>query len=170
MLKKICSYCEAELEPPVDDGNANETISHGICRPCVDHLMAGSGTLLQEFIDTIEIPVFVLGDNARVVSANKDAEKYLEKDASEMSGHLNGEVFDCINHTLPGGCGQTEHCKTCTIRNSIEETYKSGKALKDVPAYLDLDNMGGTKRTAFKISTEKRNEVVLLNIEEVSSV
>lgn len=168
MIKKLCGWCNKSLGDPVDDGSSSETVSHGICRNCVEGLMAGSGTPMQTFIDSMEFPILVVDQNVAVVSSNKAAATLTGKTLEQTQGKLSGEVFDCVHHTKPGGCGQTTHCKTCTIRNSVEHTYRTGEALADVPAYLDLDNWGGGKRLAFRISTEKRDHLVMLKIEEIS--
>lgn len=124
---------------------------------------------MQTFIDSLEIPLFVVDQNGAVVTSNAAGAAAAGKTKLQTQGKLGGEVFDYVNHTLPGCCGQTIHCKTCTIRNAVTQTFQTGKPLQDVPAYLDLNNFfGGTKQVAFRISTEKKGQVVMLKIRELA--
>lgn len=129
--------------------------------------MVGSGVPMQDYIDSIHAPIFVIDGNARVISANRSAEKFVGVNKQSMLGKLGGEVFSCENHKLPGGCGQTIHCKACTIRHCVNYTSKTGEPLSNVPAYMDLDNIDGKKQVAFKISTQMRDQVITLQVEPV---
>ena len=168
MLEKVCGWCNQSLGETIDDGSDKVTRSHGVCRSCGEALLAGSGIPMQAFIDSLEIPIFVVDENGAVVISNSAGAGCAGKTKVQIQGKLGGEVFNCKNHSLPGGCGQTIHCKTCTIRNSVMETFRTGKSLQDVPAYLDLDNFfAGSKSVSFRISTEKKGDVVMLKILEM---
>ena len=169
MITHICSWCKTTLKAQESDGLEGNRVSHGICRQCLDQLMIGSGVPMQEYINSIHAPIFVIDGNARVISANRSAEKFLGVHKQSMLGKLGGEVFACENHRLPGGCGQTVHCKACTIRRCVSYTSKTGKPLNKVPAYMDLDNIDGKKQVAFNITTQKRGQVITLQVEPVSS-
>lgn len=169
-MKLICSWCKVSMEPSRSECTQEQKVSHGICKQCLGRLMAGSGQPMQEFIDSIQTPVFVVDGNARVISANRSAENFLGADRQSMQGKLGGEVFSCENHQLPGGCGQTIHCKACTIRRCITYTSRTGKSLSNVPAYMDLDNIDGAKEVAFKITTQKRDQVITLEVATVGIV
>ncbi|MCJ7776462.1 MAG: hypothetical protein MUP08_08760, partial [Desulfobulbaceae bacterium] len=67
-----------------------------------------------------------------------------------------------------GGCGNTVHCKSCTIRNTVTDTLQSGKSNIKVPAYPDLHHITGDNRIRFLITTERAAEAVLLRIDEIS--
>ncbi len=42
MIKQNCAHCKTTLASVGDDDCAEEQISHGICRDCLDVVMAGS--------------------------------------------------------------------------------------------------------------------------------
>lgn len=92
----------------------------------------------------------------------------LQKTPEEVEGELGGNAFGCNYADLPGGCGNTAHCKTCTIRMTVMDTLQSGKSNIRVPAYPDLHHMTGENRIRFLITTEKVGEAVLLRIDEVA--
>ncbi|MBN2104037.1 hypothetical protein JW835_08370 [bacterium] len=84
-----------------------------------------------------------------------------------IENYMGGDAMECVYARLPGGCGNTIHCKTCTIRNSVTETFNTGKSLRKVPAYLDQMQDESVKEIKFLISTEMVNDIVLLRIDEI---
>ena len=104
--------------------------------------------------------------DGRVVAANTQGLKQVSQDVGQIEGRLGGEVFECKYATLPGGCGQTIHCKTCTIRKTVTKTHETGECCIRVPAYMDLGDIIDVKTIRFLISTEKVNDVVLLRIDD----
>ncbi len=76
-------------------------------------------------------------------------------------------MFDCIHASKPGGCGETIHCKACTIRNTVEETFETGRSFHRIPATLKVIKKAETKDIASYISTEKSGDFVILKIEEL---
>lgn len=129
--------------------------------------MAGSGEIFEEFLDSLQVPVFVVDANARVLTANSFARDMVSMDQEQITGRLGGEVFRCEYYDLPGGCGQTIHCKTCTIRNTVMETFETGKPCIRIPACQDLDTIAGPRKVNLFISTEKSCNMVLLRIDDI---
>ena len=86
---------------------------------------------------------------------------------SKIKGVHLGEAIVCPYARLPGGCGQTIHCRSCTVRLTIHDTYTTGRSHYDVPAYQDVCFAREVKTICFLISTEKSGEFVLLKIHEV---
>ncbi len=88
-----------------------------------------------------------------------------------MRGFLGGEAMECVNARLPEGCGETEHCRTCTIRRTVMDTHLSGQPHERVATALD--RVDGPVR--FWVSTELLVRpgggvpVVMVTIEEMPS-
>jgi hypothetical protein len=76
--------------------------------------------------------------------------------------------MECARARLPGGCGKTEHCKACAIRNTVMETHATGKAVEKREAYQLVITPRGETKMRLLISTEKINQVVLLRIDEMA--
>jgi len=123
---------------------------------------------MAEFLDALSAPTLLVNQDRQVICANQQAQRLLGKELHEITGRLGGEVFACEHAELPGGCGQTVHCRTCAIRNAVMHTAATGEPCKRVPAYRDLGQLSDEKTVRFYVSTEKDGEVVLVRIEEVS--
>jgi len=51
------------------------------------------------------------------------------KSQMELVGLLGGDAMECAYARWPGGCGKTEHCETCTIRNAVTATMERRQGL-----------------------------------------
>ncbi len=162
-MRLICSYCQAEMgdKEPLDDGR----ISHGMCDGCFEHFSKQwGGQTLGEYLDQFSFPVMVVSGERRVLAANQTMADMLGKSERDMFGLLGGEAIDCVNSRNPGGCGADIHCHTCTIRLAVVDTWDTGRPYVQVPASLTAG--GGPIR--FLVSTEKRDDTVVIKLEDVT--
>jgi len=167
-MRKICAWCQKETAvKKSQSGSDDAPISHGICPDCARKVLSYRAEPLRSFLDRFSDPVFFINAEGQIITANKAAFSVLEKQSKEVEGQLGGDVFDCRYADLPGGCGNTIHCKTCTIRTNVTDTLQSGRSHIRVPAYPDLHHMTGEKKIRFLISTEKVGDAVLLRIDEI---
>lgn len=156
----ICAWCDRVIRP-----GRPSFVSHGICPTCQVAFVGGAGPVsLREFIARFKFPVIVVGADAKLIAANREAGKLVGKEPSEIRGQLAGEVLECIYASQPGGCGRQVHCKACAIRNSVTATHASGTPLTDVDSYQEIMTKGGLKTIHLKISTARRSGSVLLKI------
>jgi len=123
------------------------------------------GVPLQNLLDSLPVPIFVVNDNAVVQSANKRGYSLLNKSAQQVQNKLGGIVFDCSYAQLPEGCGKTIHCSGCAIRRSVLTTFETGTSLHEVPATLHSGAPDKPQKIVMHISTEKLGEVVLLRVD-----
>ncbi len=182
MLRQVCLYCNAYLGSVKESGETEEAglsesspdravrISHGVCPDCFPKLVAGSGQTLADFLDGLAAPVFVVDGAGCIVTANQKALQAVGKDLAAIKGLPGGEVFSCRYARLPEGCGETIHCKTCTIRLTVTHTFDTGTPCINVPAYMDLGDRTGIKTIRFVISTEKGGDMVLLRVDDMQPV
>ena len=154
------------MEAPPGD---HTLISHGVCPICFPTFLSGLGQPFTDFLDALPGAIFVVDADSRVVGANARGLQQVSKDLAAIEGRLAGEVFECRNSKLPGGCGRTLHCKTCTIRRTVTRTAETGQSCQRVPAFIDLADISKDFTIRFLISTEKVNDVVLLRIDDAQS-
>jgi PAS domain-containing protein len=167
-MKVICAWCRKEMgETPHQDEDARFEITHGICQACKDYFFSNQERTLDRFLNQLDAPVLMVNPQGEVMLANDQALQFLGKDLQAVSGYKGGDVMECAYARLPGGCGNTRHCVACTIRNSVMETFDTGKSLNQVPAFLNRLDRHAVHRIKFLISTERVDEVVLLRIDEV---
>jgi ferredoxin len=161
-MRIVCSYCQKDMgeKEPLDD----QRISHSICVDCQKYFEAQrSGMPLDEYLGSFDFPVMIINDDRRVVGINKAAEKLTGRTSEKSTGLLGGEAMECSYARLPGGCGQTIHCETCTIRKIVMGVMESGESKKHAPVTLRRD----AGEVTMLISAEKIDGMVRLSIEKV---
>lgn len=167
-MNRVCVWCKREwAEEKAADQAA---ISGTACEDCrAELLQPQTAQSLADYLDRLDVPVLVMTDDVRVLGCNAPARALLGKSAAEMRGHLGGDVIECAYARLPGGCGNTEHCKACTIRHLVTGTHLTGESHRRVPAYQDIVLPSGVREMRYVVSTEKAGNFVLLRIDEVTA-
>jgi hypothetical protein len=168
-MKRVCSWCNAEMGIVQAKDFPETAITHGICEKCLNTYFGPRQVNLMDFLDSLDARVIVVNSKAIVTSANKQARDFLHKESKEIEGFMGGDVFECAFAKLPGGCGNTIHCDGCTIRNTVMDTFQSGNSHVKTPAYLLRGTPDKNHEIQFLISTEKVKETVLLRIDKIIS-
>ena len=165
-MRRICAWCKKELTPREDMGTESE-ITHGICSLCALQFTREVPKTVKGMLDIIDEPVLIIDSMGFVKSANEKGLKLLDKDLESVEAHLGGDVLECSYAKLPEGCGKTEHCRTCAIRNVLMDTLAHGRGYKNVPAFQKIRTPNGDRIMRFYISTEKIGEQILLRIDDI---
>ncbi len=165
-MRRICAWCKKELTPREDMGTEKE-ITHGICSLCALKFSSGVPKTIKNMLDLIDEPVLVMDSLGVIKSANDSGLKLLGKDLESVENHLGGDALECSYAQLPEGCGRTEHCRTCAIRNVLMDTLAHDRCYKKVPAYQRIRTSRGDRIMRFYISTEKVGEQIFLRIDDV---
>lgn len=135
-MKIVCSHCRKVLreQEPGDAG-----LSHGMCVDCSDHFgRLWRGMSISEYLDEIPVPILVVdGTRVRVAGANRTVAAALGVSREQLVGLRGGEAMACKHSRLPEGCGETVHCRECTLRRSVLEVARTGQTLSRVEAFLD---------------------------------
>jgi hypothetical protein len=74
-------------------------------------------------------------------------------------------VIECVNADLPGGCGNTEFCAACAIRNSVTHTLHTGRDLRGIAVLQQRKTTHGIRTVQFLVSTEKVGPFVFLQVD-----
>lgn len=167
-MRKECAWCRTDLG--LVDSEEDDLITSGVCKPCAEKMLYERGKSLHEFLDTFKVPILLIKTGPVVYTANKYAREFLSKDFTEIEDNKHGDVIGCANADLPGGCGQTEHCKSCTIRKTVLETFETGKSLYHIKAYPDIQLLRENKNMCLEISTEKVGKAVFLRIKDTCDI
>lgn len=164
-MRRICAWCQLELSPSdcePDDGE----VSHGICPECADFFTRGALSL-SDFLDQLTVPVLALDSQGEVVAANDAARERAGVGLPTANPVTPGDILECANARLPDGCGHTVHCRACTLRLCVEDTYATGTSHDGVPAINDRVPIDDTQPVRYRVSTRKQGDVVLLRIDDV---
>ena len=92
---------------------------------------------LRAVLNAFPSPVLIVDRNMQIRDANKAAENLLSPDSELQLRKLCGDLLHCI-HAMEsnGGCGTTEHCPDCALRQSVllaetgGETYRRMTEMK----------------------------------------
>ena len=109
-------------------------------------------------IDSIPSPLFVVDDDMRIVAFNRAAGRMLG-DKPDLAMNLkSGEALHCIHSAEAlGGCGASEACKTCVVRNSVGETLRAGTVVRR-PQRMQLVGPDGTRDVHVLVTTSPLGE------------
>jgi PAS domain-containing protein len=151
---------------PAEGIHSGDLPEYDLCPRCERQLFAQWGLPLQNFLDGLEAPVVVMDGDALLKAANRAACAMLGKEIEVMQGLPGGLVFECAHAFEPGGCGHTIHCSGCVIRHCVTDTHATGAQHVRVPAALDCRKPEGEERVQFLVSTLRRDDMVLLKIED----
>ncbi len=163
-MKHICAWCQKDLG---DAPGPSGLITHGICKTCSDNFLNDKSDSFQTFINSFHFPIVVVDSTGHVIKVNTPACELNCNAEHETKNSLPGEVINCVNAFEPGGCGKTIHCYTCTLRQSINQTFETGSCLRNVPAYKDVFVGENQQPVRFLITTEKIHDRVLVRIDDL---
>lgn len=86
---------------------------------------------LQNVFDTIPALIFIVDDDVQIFYLNSTASQMLGATKEFVYKKRGGEALHCIHSTdVPEGCGRSESCKSCIIRNSVYEAISGNKVYR----------------------------------------
>jgi nitrogen fixation/metabolism regulation signal transduction histidine kinase len=125
---------------------------------------------LETVIDNLLSAVIVVNRDSVILLVNKMAMFFGDKSREDLIGLRGGDAYNCVNARKNiNGCGSEPNCKNCTIRNTVEETFrdKSNKSFRETS--LTLQAIG---KRDFRLSTTylEEQDVVLLAMEDITDM
>jgi len=131
-------------------------------------------TLLRTILDAFPCAVFLVDNNLEIIDFNKASESLTGKESGLMLRKLCGEALGCIiERESKKGCGTTQSCTECVVRNSALEAWQGDEVVRRKELmYLEKD--GGTVRVNMLITASpfhlEDQLLVLLTIEDVTKI
>ena len=163
-MTKTCVSCNGDLDATMY-GKSIGIISDGLCSSCKKELDSQEGISVQEFIDNLIVAIIVLDEKGSIQTVNEKARSLFNKELFFFNGRSIGKVFECEYAQLPEGCGETVHCSGCAIKTAVTETFTTGNPVFRMEATLKDLKPGEPQKIHYYISTRKRGDAVLLQIE-----
>jgi len=132
-----------------------------------------SEAIFSAVFENAPVVMILLDEDRRIKKANRAATESLGRTTDGITGLSGGEAFRCLNALDdPKGCGFGPRCMECMIRNTVLDTFQTGKNRYQVEAtipvakddeQIDLDLLVST--TVLPLSGEK---LVLVCLEDVT--
>lgn len=110
---------------------------------------------LAAIIENIPVVLLILDGERRIRKLpNGLAAKFARSSVAEMLGIRGGEALRCI-HALddPEGCGFGPFCQGCVIRDTVLDTFATGKTHLGREARLPFEVNGKAEEVCFLLST-----------------
>ncbi|TAN39336.1 MAG: diguanylate cyclase [Nitrospirae bacterium] len=112
---------------------------------------------LQTLVDAVPSLLFIVDRDVRIFHYNRAAAQLLEKDRETVLMSKGGDVLQCLHsYESPGGCGGTEACSGCTIRNSVGGAFVDQQTAGEPTAMKILRN-GTVEDVIFMVTTVPLN-------------
>ncbi|MFZ5569676.1 MAG: SpoIIE family protein phosphatase [Thermodesulfobacteriota bacterium] len=89
-----------------------------------------SNEFLNILLDNINSAVMIADENLRIFRVNRSFLGLFDGTADQTVGKTYGQAMGCIHtHREGRACGETSHCETCLVRNSLIKA-----AMENIPA------------------------------------
>jgi PAS domain S-box-containing protein len=90
---------------------------------------------LQSIFDAVNVGMLLIDEHGSVRRVNDTVTRWFGKESDTRLGVQPGDLVGCLHAiSQPSGCGHTEYCLTCPIRNTFESVFRTGEPIHDVEA------------------------------------
>jgi PAS domain-containing protein len=87
--------------------------------------------ILSPVFDAIPSLIFVVDDDVRIQDYNAAASDLLSGQRETILKRRGGDVINCLHSkATPRGCGCSDFCDHCIIRNSVKEAFKGNRVVR----------------------------------------
>lgn len=117
--------------------------------------------------------MILVDEERRVKKVNGATVQFTDSLEEEMLGLRGGEALRCLHHLNdPKGCGFGPACQACVIKNSVLDTFKTGKDNLQKEAKLPFLIEGKKQELTLLVSTvllkHAREPITLVTIEDIT--
>jgi PAS domain-containing protein len=132
------------------------------------------GDFIESILNAIPLPIFLVDEDVRIYWSNQSAAPLLDREPDLVFLMRCGEVLHC-QHALEStaGCGRTEFCKDCPIRNSVQQSIK-GKRVVRKKNKMQMVGKGRVVEINMLVTTApfvyQGESLVLLILEDISEL
>ena len=126
--------------------------------------------------DAVPSPVLIVDDDIRILDYNVAGAELLGEDRRLQYMKSSGDALHCVHSfESPEGCGRSEDCWDCIVRNSVSEALRDGKVCRRRAMMQLVDDRTKSRKevmlllTASPFRYEEKN-LVLLVLDDVSEL
>jgi PAS domain-containing protein len=130
--------------------------------------------IFTTILEAVPSPIFIVDDDVRIHGYNMAAAPLFDKEPDKILRMGCGDAFHCI-HSLdsPEGCGRSDACKKCIIRNSVSQSYQGDKLVRE-KCEMQLVKGNKTEQIQALVTTAPVNYLdeifVLVILEDVTEI
>jgi PAS domain-containing protein len=140
----------------------------------MDHVSIMDSDFLKNIFNAFPSPLFVVDSDVRIAYYNVAASKIMDASGSDVIMKRSGDIMGCVNSKLsPDGCGRSEACKDCVLRNSVYEAIGGNKVFRR-KTRMRIQGEDGQQEFHYLITTSpfyyNEEEYVLLIMEDISEL
>jgi len=126
--------------------------------------------------DAVPSPVLIVDDDVRILDYNIAGAELLGQDRRLQYMKRGGEALHCVHsYESSEGCGRSEYCGDCIIRNSVSQSLRDGKVCRRRTMMQLVDDQAKSRKEAMLLVTaspfryEEKN-LVLLVLDDISEL
>jgi len=110
---------------------------------------------LDAIFESSPVAMFVIDDTTNIVMTNLAFTVLCGGSESDILQHRPGNALRCVHsHSDPRGCGYSETCKYCNVRNGVEGLIANGGSLHGAELELELMRNGEPGKYWMNIGVE----------------
>ncbi len=141
----------------------------------MDELLLKKDDFIRKIFDAIPSILLLADDDVRILRLNAAAAGLLGVGIGDIHHQRGGEILHCIHATeVPEGCGYSENCKECVIRNSVKQSVSGATVYRQKTKMELVKNDGKITGKHFLVTTspfEYGNKTyALLILEDISEL
>lgn len=124
--------------------------------------------VIELVIDNLPSAIVVLDYDTSIVLANRLAEQFSQQSKHHLIGLRGGIAFNCIHaDEHPLGCGYSLSCESCVVRNTVEESIRTGTGMSGVEAPMTFRHTGG-RLLSVSTTVLAEHELVIVALNDIT--
>lgn len=130
---------------------------------------------LKHVMDNMSSSMYLLDKDRRIVSMNRAAHHWIQKESSGLLGSLFGNAITCTAAADPHPCGTTVNCQACKLKQAIEQAFEYPEQLHNV--YHDtkfIVEQGNTQKRYLRYNVQalshKGKAYALLMLDDITRI
>lgn len=135
---------------------------------------AADSTFFRAIFDAVPSPSLIVDEDVRIIDFNSAAASQLAAEGGTVLRRKSGEVLHCVHSIETSeGCGHSEACKDCIVRNSVGAAF-SGSKMARQKSRMEITRNGKTSSIEMVVTaapfTHGGRKLVLLILEDISEL
>lgn len=129
---------------------------------------------LKTILDAYPAAVLIVDRDLRIYDANRVACEFIEEKSDLNLRRLCGDLLHCMyDRDSDGGCGTTDHCPDCVVRNMVTSVVDGGTVFRRI-APMKLEQKKKIQDVWFLVTCAplayKEMELVIVTLEDVTEL